>query len=140
MSRHRSRHRAVQVLYGCDMRQTAPGEAIRAYYDGLYTEETEDSDLSKDQFMEDLVYGVLSKKADIDKKLDAASENWRVERMPAVDRNILRLAVFEMMQGKLPPPVVIDEALELARRFSGQESVPFVNGVLDGVRKQLQDG
>jgi N utilization substance protein B len=57
--------------------------------------------------------------------------------MPAVDRNILRMAVFELLQGKLPAPVVIDEALELARRFSGEESVAFLNGVLDGVRKQL---
>lgn len=139
MSRHRSRHRAVQVLYGCDIRKTAPQEAITQYYGGLYTEESED-DLSEDLFMEELVHGVTSHKAQIDKHLDSASANWRVERMPAVDRNILRLAVFEMLDAKLPAPVVIDEALELARRFSGEEAVPFVNGVLDGVRKQLSGG
>jgi N utilization substance protein B len=137
MSRHRSRHRAVQVLYACDVRQTPPGEAIRAYYEGLYTEETEDGPVETDTFMEDLVYGVLRRKQDIDEYLDKAAENWRVERMPAVDRNVLRLAVYELLDKKLPAPIVIDEALELARKFSGAEAVPFVNGVLDGVRKQL---
>ncbi|MDZ4803050.1 MAG: transcription antitermination factor NusB [Bryobacteraceae bacterium] len=136
MSRHRSRHRAVQVLYGCDIRKTAPEESISQYYGGLYTEESEE-DLEKDPFMEELVHGVFNRRPEIDKHLDSASENWRVERMPAVDRNILRLAVFELLEAKLPAPVVIDEALELARRFSGEEAVPFVNGVLDGVRKQI---
>ena len=58
------------------------------------------------------------------------SERWRIERMPAVDRNILRMAIFEMMQGETPAAVVIDEAIELARKFSGEGSAPFVNGVL----------
>jgi N utilization substance protein B len=65
------------------------------------------------------------------------SEHWRLERMPAVDRNILRLAVFEMTGTQTPPAVVIDEALELARRFSGEASVAFINGVLDAVRRQV---
>ena len=63
------------------------------------------------------------------------SENWRLERMPAVDRNILRLAVYEMTDLETPAPVVIDEALELARQFSGDESVSFINGVLDAVHR-----
>ena len=58
--------------------------------------------------------------------------------MPAVDRNILRMAIFEMMQGETPPPVVIDEAIELARKFSGEGSAPFINGVLDSVRKEIE--
>jgi len=136
MSRHRSRHRAVQVLYQCDLRDIPPEEAIRNYYDGLYTEES-DEEISDDAFMEELVHGVNGCRKQIDEHLQRASEHWRVERMPAVDRNILRTAVYEMLQHKLPPPVVIDEALELARRFSGKESVSFVNGVLDGVRKEL---
>lgn len=136
MSRHRSRHRAVQVLYQCDLRGISPEEAIRNYYGGLYTEETEDA-LVRDSFMEELVEETAAKRELIDGYIERASENWRVERMPAVDRNILRMAVFELLQGKLPAPVVIDEALELARRFSGEESVAFLNGVLDGVRKQL---
>lgn len=136
MSRHRSRHRAVQVLYQCDLRHIAPEEAIRNYYGGLYTEETEDG-IGKDGFMEELVRGAFTKREQIDGYMEQASEHWRVERMPMVDRNILRLAIFELLDAKLPPPVVIDEAVELARRFSGDESIRFVNGVLDGVRRKL---
>ena len=135
MSRHRSRHRAVQVLYQCDVRQTEPDQAIRDFYGTLYSEESEE-EIETDTFMEELVRGVVSRKAEVDKTLQQASANWRVERMPAVDRNILRLAVYELLEGKLPAPVVIDEAIELARRFSGDDSVGFINGVLDGVRRQ----
>lgn len=136
MSRHRSRHRAVQILYQCDIRGIAPEEAVRNYYGGLYTEEAEETP-GRDRFMEELVDGTFDRRPAIDAQIEQHSEHWRVERMPAVDRNILRLAVFELMQGKLPAPVVIDEALELARRFSGQESVAFMNGVLDAIRKKL---
>ncbi len=87
--------------------------------------------------MEELIRGTVDKTAEIDQRLIAHSENWRLERMPAVDRNVLRLAIFELLNGKTPAPVVIDEALELTRKFAGDESVPFVNGVLDAVRKDL---
>lgn len=136
MSRHRSRHRAIQVLYQCDIRHIPAEEAFRNYYGGLHTEETPD-DIERDEFMEELVSGAVARRTEIDAHMERASEHWRVERMPAVDRNILRMAVFELLEGKLPPPVVIDEALELARRFSGDESVGFLNGVLDGVRRGL---
>jgi N utilization substance protein B len=88
--------------------------------------------------MEALVNGALRAKPDIDERISKYSERWRLERMPAVDRNILRMAIYEMMQGQTPAPVIIDEAIELARRFSGEESAPFVNGVLDSVRKDLE--
>ena len=136
MSRHRSRHRAVQILYQCDVRGIAPEEAVRNYYGGLYSEETEDKP-GRDKFMEDLVDGTFDRRPEIDAYIEEHSEHWRVERMPAVDRNILRLAIFELLSGKLPAPIVIDEALELARRFSGPESVAFMNGVLDAIRKKL---
>ena len=136
-SRRTSRHRAVQVLYQCDMRELDPDQAIAAFYGSLYSEENEEQ-LENDSFMEALVRGSMQKKAEIDERISKYSERWRIERMPAVDRNILRLAIFEIMQGETPPAVVIDEALELARKFSGEESVPFVNGVLDSVRKELE--
>ena len=136
-SRRTSRHRAVQVLYQCDMRELDPEQAIAAFYGSLYSEENEEQ-LENDSFMEALVRGSMQKKAEIDERISKYSERWRIERMPAVDRNILRLAIFEIMQGETPPAVVIDEALELARKFSGEESVPFVNGVLDSVRKELE--
>jgi transcription antitermination protein NusB len=136
-SRRTSRHRAVQVLYQCDMRSLAADEAIAAFYGGLYSEENEEQP-EKDPFMEALVHGAMREKAQIDERITKYSERWRIERMPTVDRNILRLAIYEMTQGGTPAPIVIDEAIELARKFSGNESVPFVNGVLDSVRKELE--
>ena len=73
---------------------------------------------------------------DIDDRVGRNAVHWRMERMPAVDRNILRIAVYEMLRTDTPPAVVIDEALELARKFD-QESVHFINGVLDAVRHEL---
>jgi N utilization substance protein B len=136
-SRRTSRHRAVQVLYQCDMRSLPADQAISAFYGGLYSEENSEQP-EEDPFMEALVHGALEKKADIDERLVKYSERWRIERMPAVDRNILRMAIFEMMQGETPPAVVIDEAIELARKFSGEGSAPFINGVLDSVRKDIE--
>ena len=136
-SRRTSRHRAVQVLYQCDMRALSADQAISAFYGGLYSEENEEQP-EKDPFMEALVHGALQAKAEIDERISKYSERWRIERMPAVDRNILRMAIFELMQAETPAPVVIDEAIELARRFSGEESAPFVNGVLDSVRKEIE--
>jgi N utilization substance protein B len=136
-SRRTSRHRAVQVLYQCDMRSLGADEAIAAFYGGLYSEENEDTP-EMDSFMEALVHGAIREKAQIDERITKYSERWRIERMPAVDRNILRMAIFEMTQGETPGAIVIDEAIELARKFSGDESVPFVNGVLDSIRKELE--
>jgi N utilization substance protein B len=135
-ARHRSRYRAVQILYECDLRALPAGEAIRHFYDGLYSEE-HDQPPAPDPFMESLVHGTLAGRAAIDERLSRLSAHWRLERMSVVDRNILRLAVFEMQQGETPPAVVIDEAVELARRLSGEESAAFINGVLDAARKEL---
>lgn len=118
------------------MRHISAETALRAYYDSLYSEEHEEKP-EKDPFMESLIHGTLARIEEIDGLMAKHSANWKVERMPAVDRNIIRLAIYEMMSGKTPPPVVIDEALDLSRRFSGDESVSFVNGVLDAVRKEL---
>jgi transcription antitermination protein NusB len=136
--RHKSRHRAVQILYQCDVRELAPEQALKAFYESLYSEENEERP-EPDEFMEQLVAGTTSHRVEIDKLIEAQSANWRIERMPAVDRNILRLAVYELMQKDLAAPIVIDEALELTRRFSGDDAVSFVNGVLDGIRRSLTD-
>src|SRR5690606_9154183 len=81
-----------------------------------------------------LVGGTVERMADIDRLLEEASTNWRLDRMPVVDRLILRLGIYELVyEQTTPPAVVIDEALELARRFSTEEAVPFVNGVLDAI-------
>ena len=81
--------------------------------------------------------GVIEQLPEIDERIARNASHWRLERMPVVDRNILRIAVYEMLRTDTPPAVIIDEALELARQFSGEESVHFVNGVLDAVRREL---
>ncbi len=135
-SRHRSRQRALQVLFLWDLRAQPVDDAIDAYYGSLYSEENEE-EIEPDPFMEELVRGTVARHHDIDDRIVRHSTNWRLERMPGVDRNILRMAVFEMAEVGTPPAVVINEALELARRFSGEDSIPFINGVLDAVRKEM---
>jgi N utilization substance protein B len=136
-ARHRSRKRALQVLFEWDMRGEPIDGAIAHYYDTLHSEETQtDIQLKPDKFMEELARGTVANSADIDKKIEAKSAHWRLERMAVVDRNILRLAIYELGRNDLPGPVVIDEALELARQFSGDESLSFINGVLDAVHRQ----
>jgi transcription antitermination protein NusB len=135
-ARHKSRQRAVQMLYQVEMRKIPASIAFDAYYSSLFDEEQEQQP-KRDAFAEELVRGVVDRTQEIDKQIQSHSEHWRIERMPVVDRNILRIAVFELQSGKTPAPIVIDEALELARRFSGDESVAFLNGVLDAIRKDL---
>ena len=133
-SRHLSRRRALQLLYECDVRKIAPDDAIRDYYHTLYTEENEGL-VEPDAFMEILLRGTFQEQELLDALITRRSENWKLERMPVVDRNLLRLAAFELLRTETPAAVVIDEAIELARRFSGEEAARFVNGVLDAMRK-----
>jgi transcription antitermination protein NusB len=135
-ARHRSRQRALQVLFSWDRRGGSIDDALTFFYDTLGSEEDQPVRTPPDEFMEALVRGTAASAAEIDRRIIEKSENWRLERMPAVDRNILRLAVYEMTATDTPAPGVIDEALELARQFSTDESVAFVNGVLDAIRKQ----
>jgi N utilization substance protein B len=143
-ARHRSRQRALQVLYLWDLRKQEIDEAISSFYDTMGREEDEagvplpPQQVPRDEFMETLVRGASENALDIDRRITGKSEHWRLERMPAVDRNILRLAVYEMSELETPAPVVIDEALELARQFSGDESVSFINGVLDAVHRDAE--
>ena len=134
-ARHRSRRRALQVLFEWDMRGEPIDRAISHYYESLYSEESENQP-KPDKFMEELARGTVEQASDIDKAIEAKAANWRLERMPVVDRNILRLAIFELNQHTTPAPVIIDEALELARQFSGDESLSFINGILDAVHRE----
>jgi N utilization substance protein B len=132
-SRRRSRQRALQILYLWDARRQPVDEAINAYYETLYSEEQPE----RDPFAASLVRGTVQHVTEVDERISRHAEHWRMERMPAVDRNILRLAVYEMIHGGTPAAVTIDEALELARKFSNEESVQFVNGVLDAVHREI---
>jgi transcription antitermination protein NusB len=135
-SRHRARERALQILFQWDARKGAIEDAIASFYDTLYSEQSPTRP-EQDEFVEKLARGVAASVTDIDSRITRHAEHWRVERMPAVDRNVLRLAIYEMMALDTPPPVAIDEAIELARRYSGEESVQFINGVLDAARRDL---
>lgn len=134
-ARHKSRQRALQVLFLWDQGKQPIEEAIRVFYATLGSDDEAPEPTPEDAFMETLARGACREAKEIDQRITAKSEHWRLERMPAVDRNILRLALFEMQATETPPAVVIDEALELAREFSGDESVSFVNGILDAVRR-----
>jgi N utilization substance protein B len=142
-ARHRSRQRALQVLFQADVRQQPVDEAIRNFYETLYSNETQETPgeeempprPERDEFMETLARGTFDRRGSIDEQISARSEHWRIERMPTVDRNILRQAIYEMQVLETPAAVAIDEALELGRQFSGPESVSFINGVLDAIRR-----
>jgi N utilization substance protein B len=91
-----------------------------------------------ESFARALFEGAVSEVEALDRRVREHAEHWRLERMAAVDRNLLRLALYELLRHpETPPVVVINEALEIARRFSGKDSVEFVNGVLDAIRKTL---
>jgi N utilization substance protein B len=135
-SRRRSRQRALQILFLWDVRRQPVEEAITAFFDTLYSEESRTTPL-RDEFLDGLVAGAVEHVEELDRRITQHAEHWRLERMPTVDRNILRLAVYEMAYSDTPAAVVIDEALELARRYSNEESVQFVNGVLDAVHRDL---
>ncbi len=134
-ARHKSRQRALQVLFLWDQRSQSIEDAIAAFYNTLGTEEEDPAPLPNDDFMESLARGTSRTAKQLDERIIAKASNWRIERMPVVDRNILRLAIYEMQSTQTPAPVIIDEALELAREFSGDESVAFINGVLDAIRR-----
>lgn len=135
-SRRRSRQRALQILFSWDVRRQPVEEGIAAFFDTLYSEESR-AKPQRDEFLDQLVKGAVEHVEELDRRITEHAAHWRMERMSIVDRNILRLAVYEMMHSDTPAPVVIDEALELARRYSNEESVQFVNGVLDAVHREL---
>ena len=136
-ARHRSRQRALQVLYQWDVTKLPVENAISSFYDTLYSGDEEiQAKPERDEFMEELAVGTSQMVPEIDQRISDKAAHWKLDRMPAVDRNILRLAVYEIKCGGTPAAVAIDEALELARKFSNEESVRFVNGVLDAVHKE----
>jgi N utilization substance protein B len=137
MARHKAREQTLQMLFEWDLRRRPLEEISRGYYESLLVTEDSVAKPRPDAFARNLLQGVTEDVAAIDDLITRHAANWRIERMPAVDRNVLRIAVYEMMRTDTPAAIVIDEALELARRFAGEESVQFVNGVLDAVRKEL---
>jgi transcription antitermination protein NusB len=135
-ARHHSRRAALQALYSADLHERAGAtpEPVLHALDAL----AEHFELvpGARAFAEELVKGVAAERASLDERLRAVARNWRLERMAHVDRNVLRLAAWEMLYGGTPAAVAIDEAVELAREFGDDGSPRFVNGVLDALRRE----
>lgn len=132
--RRQARELALQLLYELDLRGEAdPGEALEEFWrrQGELPDEVR-------SFAEVLVRGTKAHQEKIDELIGRFAERWDLDRMAVVDRNILRAGIFELLwAGDAPPKVAINEALEIARKFSTEESTRFINGVLDRVRREL---
>jgi N utilization substance protein B len=132
--RHQAREAALQILYFWEVGKTDPHQAVEAYFHEHQPEASE----AVRTFASELVSGTIANLEAIDRLIEQHSANWRLERLASIDRLILRLATWELEhQPDVPAAVVLDEALELARTFSTDDSVRFVNGVLDGIRQAL---
>lgn len=132
--RRKSREVALQTLFQSEMAGTDSLEALQLLRDHFKVDERACT------YAAELIAGVTAHWDDINETVQQHAVNWRMDRMSAVDRNILRLAVFEMCYNNVPASVAINEAIEIARRFSTDEATPFINGILDGVRKAIVDG
>ena len=135
-SRRKSRELALQMLFQLEMGKQDQDHVRRTFWS-----EREDLDGNVREFANDLFGIAVERAAEIDQIIERNAEHWRMERMAAVDRNLLRAGVAEFLGfPDTPRPVVINEALEIARRFSTPESVTFINGVLDSVARELPEG
>ena len=125
-----ARERALQALYQVDLAATDPLEALRNAW-GSEDAKPENKGV---EFAESLVRGVVEHQAELDATIERYSHRWRVDRMSRIDRNILRLSTFELTHcPELPARVVLNEAIELAKRYGSEESSAFINGILDRV-------
>lgn len=134
-NRRRARELAMQALYYIDVSPRKPDEAL-ALFSRNFTPSKKVA-----FFFNDLVDGVLRDRDRIDRIIERYSSNWRVSRMACVDRNIIRIAVYEMAGHRdIPAKVSINEAIDIGKKFGTEESGPFINGILDSVRMALEKG
>jgi transcription antitermination protein NusB len=139
-SRRKARECALQMLFAADVMSAARKEEVRA--DQLVRDywaelgETELDDPAR-EFATRLALGALARVSELDERIRSRAEHWRIERMAVVDRNVLRLAVYEFLHEPTPRTVAINEALEIARRFSTYEATQFINGILDAIKRDL---
>ena len=131
--RRRSRESALQMLYQIDQTGADTDSVFEEFWS------SRDSQGADREFTERLVLGVHASKAELDGHIANAAEHWRIERMAVVDRNVLRLAVYEMLHDRERPAVYIDEAIEVARKFGSADSGTFINGILDAIRKKIEN-
>ena len=131
-ARRSGREAALQMLFQMEAGETGAEETIALFWRSF------EADPEGKSYADEIVRGVGADREEIDKAIGAASENWRLERMTRLDRNLLRLSTWELMKRRdVPSPVILDEAVELAKSFGTAESGAFVNGVLAKVAKDL---
>ena len=142
-TRRQARELALQILYQFDSLKESSSdsedveELLSLFWDGNDIASDDDTK----EFSSILVRGSCSNLPSIDKILTSYSDNWRLKRMSTIDRNILRIAIYELLYlSNIPPPVTINEAVELGKRFGTEESGSFINGILDKIREAKEEG
>lgn len=133
-SRRRAREYALQLLFQLDLVDEDPAAAFPDFWD------TRDVATDVRGFAEELVREVRAARASLDDVIAGSARRWKLERMATVDRNVLRLAVHELLGDDAPPRVVIDEAIEIAKKYGSEDSGGFINGILDDVHRRVREG
>ena len=133
-SRRKARECALQMLFAADVAGTRPDELARDFWSELADGEVDEDGR---EFATRLALGTLAHLEEVDERIKLRAEHWRIDRMATVDRNVLRLAVYEFLYEPTPRTVAINEALEVARRFSTYEATQFINGILDAIKRDL---
>ncbi|MBS3905619.1 MAG: transcription antitermination factor NusB [Syntrophaceae bacterium] len=130
--RRRSREFALQVLYQLEITKQGALQAIVQLKENFSPEEGED------EFAKRMILGVMERRQEIDRLIEERSENWRLDRMTIIDRNILRIAIFELLYcSEVPPKVTLNEAIDLGKRYGSEESGSFINGILDRIQNEV---
>ncbi|MGB0036854.1 MAG: transcription antitermination factor NusB [Candidatus Acidiferrales bacterium] len=130
--RRKSREFALQMLFEWDMARQKPARVEQLFWKSARAAD------STRKFANELFEGAVAESDSSDKLVEKLSKNWRLDRLATVDRNILRLAIYEIRSGTSPPKVVINEALELAKKFSSAEAPAFLNGILDAAFQKFE--
>ena len=134
-TRRKARESALQMMFAADVDRDEAEVLTSDYWNELGDQTFDDKTR---EFANNLVRGTLKNLQAVDDRIRSRAEHWRIERMAIVDRNILRLAVYEFLYEDTPKTVVINEALEIARRFSTFEATQFINGILDAIKLDLE--
>ena len=134
-TRRKARECALQMLFAADVGKTPGGVLTSDYWNELGEAVIDEK---TQEFANNLTLGTLREIKNIDERIKTRAEHWRIERMAIVDRNVLRLAVYEFLYEETPHTVIINEALEIARRFSTFEATQFINGILDAIKHDLE--
>ena len=132
--RRKSREATLQILFQLEFDDSDPDDVVNQFW------EAKKASREIKDYSRYLIEGIISHQDSIDRIIQSASEHWRLSRMAVVDRNILRMAVFELFYGEgLAPAIVINEAIEVAKKFSSDQAAQFINGILDALRRKSDE-